>query len=48
MGARESTARNPQGAAEAGPPDYYTLLEVGENATADEIRVSKQAKRIAL
>lgn len=40
MGARESTARNPQEAAEAGPPNYYTLLEVDEDATADEIKVS--------
>lgn len=40
MGARES---RPQGAGEtngeAAPPDYYTLLEVDENATQDEIRV---------
>ena len=40
MGARESRAQNPEDAEEqAGPPDYYELLEVDENATQDEIRV---------
>lgn len=36
MGAGESRAH---GGGEAGPPDYYALLEVEESATADEIRV---------
>ena len=40
MGARESRAQNPEDAdRQAGPPDYYALLEVEETATADEIRV---------
>ncbi|OBZ72262.1 DnaJ subfamily C member 21 [Grifola frondosa] len=42
MGARESTSRNAEGAAErsAGVPNYYELLEVEESASADEIRRS--------
>ena len=40
MGARESRAQNPEDVeGQAGPPDYYELLEVDENATQDEIRV---------
>lgn len=39
MGARESRARNEEAGEQAGPPDYYALLEVEESATADEIRV---------
>ncbi|KAI0346304.1 DnaJ-domain-containing protein [Trametopsis cervina] len=46
MGARESTARNAQEQTGEGPPDYYTLLEVDENATADEIK--KSFRRLAL
>lgn len=38
MGANESR-QNPA-AAENGPEDYYALLEVSEDATADEIRRS--------
>ena len=43
MGANESNTRNtPQDAGAAGgPPDYYALLEVDENATADEIKVRR-------
>lgn len=48
MGARESTARNPEEAFEQGPPDYYALLEVEENATADEIRVSCTAETCSM
>lgn len=40
MGARESTARHAADEADTGPPDYYALLDVDENASADEIRVS--------
>ena len=39
MGARESRAQNEEAGDQAGPPDYYALLEVEESATADEIRV---------
>lgn len=39
MGARESTARGAQETQAAGPPNYYELLQVDENATADEIKV---------
>lgn len=38
MGQRESHPQDDTRAADA-PPDYYTLLEVDESATADEIRV---------
>ncbi|CAL1715733.1 unnamed protein product [Somion occarium] len=43
MGAGESRAH---GGGEAGPPDYYALLEVEESATADEIR--RSFRRLAL
>lgn len=43
MGARESTNRVPGSKApastEAAAPDYYQLLDIDENATADEIKV---------
>lgn len=40
MGARESRPEGESEVAEA-PPDYYSLLEVDENATADEIKVCR-------
>ena len=46
MGARESTARDAQDE-QTSQPDYYTLLEVDENATQDEIRVILSAFLVA-
>ncbi|KAI0805933.1 hypothetical protein BC629DRAFT_1590363 [Irpex lacteus] len=46
MGARESTARGAQETQVAGPPNYYELLQVDENATADEIK--KSFRKLAL
>ncbi|THH28232.1 hypothetical protein EUX98_g5945 [Antrodiella citrinella] len=46
MGANESRTRGSREDASAGPPDYYTLLEVEETATADEIK--KSFRRLAL
>lgn len=45
MGNRESTTNGAQddGQAGGGAPDYYALLEVDDNATADEIRVRLQS-----
>lgn len=40
MGQRESRPQDDTQATDA-PPNYYELLEVDENATADEIRVRK-------
>lgn len=39
MGARESTARGTQEDGETNIVNYYELLEVAEDATADEIKV---------
>ena len=41
MGAGESKTRGSNDASSTGPPDYYTLLEVDEFATPDEIKVSE-------
>jgi len=40
MGAQESRAQGQQDSNEAA--DYYSLLEVSETATADEIKVSQR------
>ncbi|KAG6900591.1 hypothetical protein C0993_008309 [Termitomyces sp. T159_Od127] len=45
MGARESTARNGEDT-QGSVPDYYELLEVDENAAADEIK--RSFRRLAL
>lgn len=41
MGAGESTARG--GGDAEGVVDYYKILEVAEDATGDEIKVSKRS-----
>jgi DnaJ family protein A protein 5 len=41
MGAGESTARGAE--QEEGIVDYYKILEVAEDATAEEIKVSKRS-----
>ncbi|KAF5382061.1 hypothetical protein D9615_004223 [Tricholomella constricta] len=49
MGARESTGRggaNASQAQDSSVPDYYELLEIDENATADEIK--RSFRRLAL
>ncbi|KAI0648851.1 DnaJ domain-containing protein [Trametes meyenii] len=47
MGAGESRARGEtQADTQPGPPDYYSLLEVEESATADEIK--KSFRKLAL
>ena len=40
MGARESTARNDQET--KGAVDYYKILEISEDATAEEIKVVRE------
>lgn len=50
MGAKESTGRQDEGTSEqaSSSSDYYQILEVAEDATADEIKVSSiQACNIA-
>lgn len=47
MGQRESRPQSESQGVEA-PPDYYALLEVDENATADEIRVRKNIRPLCL
>lgn len=42
MGAGESTARGGEQA--EGIVDYYKILEVAEDATAEEIKVSKRSR----
>ena len=39
MGQDQSTASGQRGSDDARPPDFYELLEVTEEATADEIKV---------
>ena len=40
MGANESKQGSAEATEDGGAVDYYTLLEVDENATQDEIKVS--------
>lgn len=41
MGASESRSQQEADDDGSTPPDYYTILEVDENASADEIKVSQ-------
>jgi hypothetical protein len=47
MGASESRSQQESDDDGITPPDYYTILEVDENASADEIKVSQSLSPVA-